>query len=203
MPACLPTGTSTECSSARVTSSTFSSAMKLGRIPPFALSFTAAPTFFICLHLRLLMERNFACVSLQDYDSINACQPVKDDGSRVECSDIAENIVASSTGGSSFAERKLGSLACKLKSSQNCQLDITQSSFIAKHSELDTPDVIVVSNKSESVGQGLDQFVASPGRRQSNNTSHSLSSARCHSGLVGMSVVIPSFDQVEDRKSVV
>ncbi|OIT33749.1 PREDICTED: uncharacterized protein LOC109205606 [Nicotiana attenuata] len=206
--ACLPTGTSIECSSARLTSSTFSSAMKLGRIPPFALSFAAAPTFFICLHLRLLMERNFACVSLQDYDSINACQPVKDDGSRVECSDIAENIVASSTGatgGSSFAERKLGSLACKqqlsehvsLKSSQNCQLDITQSSFIAKHSELGTSDVIVVSNKSESVGQGLDQFVASPGRRQSNNISHSLSSARCHSGLVGMSVVIPSFDQVE------
>ncbi|CAN4127849.1 unnamed protein product [Withania somnifera] len=213
VPVCLPKGTSTECCSARVTSSTFSSAMKLRRIPPFALSFAAAPTFFICLHLRLLMERNFACVSLQDYDSINACQPVKNDGSRLKCSEITEDIAetsftgASSAGGSSFAKRQLESLACEqqlgrqprsLESSQNCQLDVSQSSFIAKHSELDTSNVIVLSNKLESDDQVLDQFVESPGRKRSSNLSHSLSNARCHSGLMGMSVVIPSFDQVEE-----
>ncbi|KAK4364958.1 hypothetical protein RND71_016316 [Anisodus tanguticus] len=212
VPGYLPKGTSTECCSARLTSSIVSSAMKLGRIPPFALSFAAAPTFFICLHLRLLMERNFACVSLQDYDFINACQLDTNDGSRVKCSEIAENIAetsftgASSAGGSSFAERQLGSLACEqqlgselvsLKSSQNYELDVPRSSFIAKHSELDTSDVIVVSNKLESDDQVLDQFVESPGRRHSNSLSHSLSNARCHSGLVGMSVVIPSFVQVE------
>ncbi|KAK4355436.1 hypothetical protein RND71_024407 [Anisodus tanguticus] len=211
VPGCLPKGTSTECCSARLTSSTVSSAMKLGRIPPFALSFAAAPTFFICLHLRLLMERNFACVGLQDCDPINACQLVKYDGSRVKCSEITENIAetsfagASSAGGSSFAERQLGSLACEqqlgsehvsLKSSQNCQLDFPRSSFIAKHSELDTSDVIVVSNKLESDDQVLGQFVESTGRRHSNSLSHS-SNARCHSGLVGMRVAIPSFDQVE------
>ncbi|KAG5591881.1 hypothetical protein H5410_042395 [Solanum commersonii] len=214
VPGCLPKGTSTEFCSARFTSSTLSSAMKLGRVPPFALSFAAAPTFFICLHLRLLMEHNFACVSLQDYSSINACQPVKNDGSRVKCSEItgSEDIAetsftgAISAGGSSFAERQLGSLACKqqlestrvpLKSSQNCQLDVSRSSFTAKHSELDTSDVTVVSNNLESDDQVLDQFVGSPGRRHSKNLSHRLSNAPCHSGLVGMSVVIPSSDQVE------
>ncbi|CAN4076578.1 unnamed protein product [Withania somnifera] len=212
VPGCLPKGTLTECCSARLTSSTFSSAMKLGRMPPFALSFAATPTFFICLHLRLLMERNFACVSLQDYHSRNACQPVKKDGSRVKCSDTTEDIGetsftgASSAGGSSFAERELGSLACEqqlgservsVKSSQNCPLDVSWSSFIAKHSELDTSDVIVVANKLESGDQVLDQNVESPGRRHSNNLSLSLSNARCHSGLMGMSVVIPSFNQVD------
>ncbi|XP_055820657.1 uncharacterized protein LOC129889400 isoform X2 [Solanum dulcamara] len=212
VPGGLPKGTSTDCCSARLTSSTLSSAVKLGRVPRFALPFSAAPTFFICLHLRLLMERNFACVSLQDYSSINACQPVKNDGSRVKCSEIAEDIAetsftgASSAGGSSCAERQLGSLACEqqlgsecvsLKSSQNCQLDVSRSSFIAKHSELDMSDVTVVSNNLESDDQVLDQFVKSSGRRHSKNLSHSLSNARCHSGLVGMSIAIPSFDQVE------
>lgn len=212
VPSCLPNGTSTEYCSARLTSSTLSSAMKLERVPPFALSFAAAPAFFICLHLRILMDRNFSCVSLQDYSSINACQPGKNDGSRVKCSEIAEDIVetsfaaASSAGESSFAERQLGSLACEqqlgservsLKSSQNCQLDVPQSSFITKHSELDTSDVTVVSNNLASDDQVLDQFVGSPGGRHSKNLSHSLSNARCHSGLVGMSVVIPSFGQLE------
>lgn len=203
VPGCLPKGTSTECCSARLTNSTFSSAMKLGRIPPFALSFAAAPTFFICLHLRLLMERNFACVSLQDYDSINAFQPVINDGSRVKCSEIAENIAetsftgANSAGGSSFAERQPGSERVSLKSSQNCQLDVSRSSFTAKHSELDTSDVVVVTNKLESDDQALDQFIESPGRRLSKSLSHSLSDAQCHSGLEGMSVVIPSFNQMD------
>ncbi|XP_060208179.1 uncharacterized protein LOC132635699 [Lycium barbarum] len=206
VPGCLPKATSTECCSARLTTSTFGSAMKLGRIPPFALSFAAAPTFFICLHLRLLMERNFACVSLRDYDSINACQPVKNDFSRMKCSEITENSAEtsftgpSSDGGSSFAEQQLGSLAREQqlgRSSQICQLDVSSSSSIARHSELDTSDVIVVSNKIESDDQLSDQFVESPGRKNSNNLSHSLSNAQCHSGLVGMSVVIPSFDQLE------
>ncbi|KAH0648176.1 hypothetical protein KY285_033424 [Solanum tuberosum] len=185
VPGCLLKGTSTEFYSARFTSSTLSSTMKLGRLPPFALSFAVAPTFFICLHL-----------------------------SRVKCSEIAgsEDIAktsftgAISAGGSSFAEWQLGSLACKqqlestrvpLKSSQNCQLDVSRSPFTAKHSELDTSDVTVVSNNLESDDQVLDQFVGSPGRRHSKNLSHRLSNARCHSGLVGMSVVIPSSDQVE------
>ncbi|KAA0038785.1 Enhancer of polycomb-like transcription factor protein, putative isoform 1 [Cucumis melo var. makuwa] len=38
--------------------------------PAFAISFTAAPTFFLSLHLKLLMERCVAHLSLQHHDSI-------------------------------------------------------------------------------------------------------------------------------------
>lgn len=38
--------------------------------PAFALSFTAAPTFFLSLHLKLLMEQCVAHLSLQHHDSV-------------------------------------------------------------------------------------------------------------------------------------
>ncbi|XP_028779370.1 uncharacterized protein LOC114735784 [Neltuma alba] len=37
------------------------------KLPPFALSFAAAPTFFISLHLKLLMERSVAHLSFCDH----------------------------------------------------------------------------------------------------------------------------------------
>ncbi|KAM5566264.1 hypothetical protein ABKV19_019963 [Rosa sericea] len=39
------------------------------KLPPLALSFTAAPTFFINLHLKLLMEHSVANICFQDHDS--------------------------------------------------------------------------------------------------------------------------------------
>ncbi|KAJ9546778.1 hypothetical protein OSB04_019321 [Centaurea solstitialis] len=44
---------------------------KHGNLPPFALSFTAAPNFFLSLHLKLLLERSITSVSLQDHDSVH------------------------------------------------------------------------------------------------------------------------------------
>ncbi|EEF45945.1 uncharacterized protein LOC8272156 isoform X1 [Ricinus communis] len=41
-----------------------------GWFPPFALSFTAAPTFFLSLHLKLLMEHSVTHISFQDHDSV-------------------------------------------------------------------------------------------------------------------------------------
>ncbi|XP_058111532.1 uncharacterized protein LOC131254847 [Magnolia sinica] len=39
---------------------------KRGRLPPFVLSFAAAPTFFLSLHLNLLMKNNVASISFQN-----------------------------------------------------------------------------------------------------------------------------------------
>ncbi|XP_050364319.1 uncharacterized protein LOC126782989 [Argentina anserina] len=39
------------------------------KLPPLALSFTAAPTFFINLHLKLLMEHSVANICFHDHDS--------------------------------------------------------------------------------------------------------------------------------------
>ncbi|KAJ4846207.1 hypothetical protein Tsubulata_034734 [Turnera subulata] len=37
-------------------------------LPPFVLSFTAAPTFFLGLHLKLLLERSVSCVGFRDHN---------------------------------------------------------------------------------------------------------------------------------------
>ncbi|XP_068653469.1 uncharacterized protein [Aristolochia californica] len=38
------------------------------RLPPFVLSFSAAPTIFLSLHLKLLMENNVASISIHNHD---------------------------------------------------------------------------------------------------------------------------------------
>ncbi|KAJ8751671.1 hypothetical protein K2173_025832 [Erythroxylum novogranatense] len=56
--------------------------------PPFALSFTAAPTFFLGLHLKLLMEYSMTHISLLDNESIEHLETcnswLEDDSSFVE-----------------------------------------------------------------------------------------------------------------------
>lgn len=70
--------------STRVKVSHFSSNLdKKGRnLPPFSLSFAAAPTFFISLHLKLLMEHSVAHMSFQGHDPTK--RPESDDFSMVE-----------------------------------------------------------------------------------------------------------------------
>lgn len=48
---------------------------KLRRLPPLVLSFAAAPTFFLSLHLNLLIENNIASINLQNNDlmSLQKC----------------------------------------------------------------------------------------------------------------------------------
>jgi len=44
---------------------------KLGKLPSFALSFAAAPTFFLSLHLKLLMEHSIPPSSFGDLDPVS------------------------------------------------------------------------------------------------------------------------------------
>nr|GMD46058.1 Histone-lysine N-methyltransferase [Ipomoea batatas] len=64
----LATGISKDSRHVRMSLPASSSDSKLGQVLPFALSFAAAPALFVSLHLHLLMERNFACLSLQNHD---------------------------------------------------------------------------------------------------------------------------------------
>ncbi|XP_043723970.1 uncharacterized protein LOC122670974 [Telopea speciosissima] len=41
------------------------------RLPPFVLSFAAAPSFFLSLHLKLLMDNNVASMSFQNHNSVS------------------------------------------------------------------------------------------------------------------------------------
>lgn len=69
MPGVLPMSVSRETSNSRISQPAFSLAAKAGKVPRFVLSFAAAPTFFLSLHLQLLMEHSFAWVNLQHQES--------------------------------------------------------------------------------------------------------------------------------------
>lgn len=69
-----PMGVSREYVRTKMHQSSCNSAVKFGKLPIFALSFAAAPTFFLSLHLKLLMEHNFASISLQGSDSLGSSE---------------------------------------------------------------------------------------------------------------------------------
>ncbi|KAL2548372.1 Enhancer of polycomb-like transcription factor protein [Forsythia ovata] len=95
-------GVSRESCNLRMGQSIFRQAAKHGRLHPFALSFGAAPTFFLSLHLKMLIERNFACINLRDYDTLcslgnpeDATQQIVEDRMQVESRSVnIENIHA-------------------------------------------------------------------------------------------------------------
>lgn len=64
--------------------------LKNGNLPPFALSFSSAPNFFLSLHLKLLLERS---ITLQDHESVHPPQDTFDphaDNDRFEISSKIE-----------------------------------------------------------------------------------------------------------------
>lgn len=68
------------------------------KLPPLALSFTAAPTFFLSLHLKLLMEHCLARISFQDHDSVenpenSGCLMVDGCSSVEKCSNNGSGII--------------------------------------------------------------------------------------------------------------
>lgn len=67
---------------------------KLGRFPPLILSFSAAPTFFLSLHLNLLMENNVAPVSLQNHDplALQVCPKSPDNLTVDDCSLVGDSL---------------------------------------------------------------------------------------------------------------
>lgn len=62
-------GSSREASFVNISHSATHSDELNRKLPPLALSFTAAPTFFINLHLKLLMEHSVANICFRDHDS--------------------------------------------------------------------------------------------------------------------------------------
>ncbi|XP_043702346.1 uncharacterized protein LOC122652622 isoform X2 [Telopea speciosissima] len=62
------------------------------RLPPFVLSFAAAPSFFFRLHLKLLMDNNVASMSFQNHNSISLLEG-PENGGRVmgdDCSAVED-----------------------------------------------------------------------------------------------------------------
>ncbi|KAL1552451.1 hypothetical protein AAHA92_13246 [Salvia divinorum] len=108
VPGILPMGVSREARNKRMTQSAFSLAAKPGKVPQFALSFSAAPTFFLTLHLQLLMERSFAWVNLQHQNAL--CSSENSDGNcqpGAECARFKPRSSASQDGTTGNQIRKI------------------------------------------------------------------------------------------------
>lgn len=70
----IPACRSRKSCSSRVDCAAFSLAVTPGKLPPFAVSFAAAPTFFLNLHLKMLMRRSFACITQEEDDPSEAAE---------------------------------------------------------------------------------------------------------------------------------
>ncbi|KAK6140835.1 hypothetical protein DH2020_025429 [Rehmannia glutinosa] len=80
--AILPMGDSRETFNTR-SQSAFSLTAKPGNVPQFALSFSAAPNFFLSLHLQLLMEHGFAGANLQHQEPLYSLESSENGGQPV------------------------------------------------------------------------------------------------------------------------
>lgn len=175
-----------------------------GRVPTFALSFTAAPTFFRSLHLKLLLERSLGCISLQDHSPIALQEHHEKSTCSKECpaeelqqtskNDAACSKLLSSTNpgfgidlASAFRPGDWDKSSCKYKNSD--------SAFSGDSAHLLGPAEIGMDAQGQaqkwqcshsSVSPSLSIDNASEGRP-----------AATYSGLNGISVEIPLVNQIE------
>ncbi|KAK4420023.1 hypothetical protein Salat_2415200 [Sesamum alatum] len=95
VPGILPMSVCREACNTRMIQSAFTLAAKPGKVPQFALSYSAAPTFFLTLHLQLLMEHSFAWLNLQHQDAL--CSPGNSENGDLlvaDCSHLEPSSVA-------------------------------------------------------------------------------------------------------------
>ncbi|XAR70912.1 Histone-lysine N-methyltransferase [Bertholletia excelsa] len=159
-----------------------------GKLVPFTLSFAAAPTFFLISHLKLLMENCVASISLQDHGSVYSHGHSENGG----------NVISDASPSTSSTENRSSGLLSDAKScsvvetiskcngssqsnpSQNLsngKFGVNRASTCSQHAEVIARDVVVHQGFADAVS------VILPDTR------------RC-SNLTGLSVEIPSVDQV-------
>ncbi|GLT97667.1 hypothetical protein SLE2022_152220 [Rubroshorea leprosula] len=133
-------------------------------LPPFALSFAAAPTFFLSLHLKLLMEHSLAYIGMRDHDSIE--QPgslgrsIVDDNSVVEnlLQNVSESGLERSLKGSSRSATSDGRLNSVKSDLQTVDLSICngqckKSSSKSQNGDLNIDGTSVNSSELGEVGE--------------------------------------------------
>ncbi|XP_057478037.1 uncharacterized protein LOC130765595 [Actinidia eriantha] len=163
---------------------------------PFGLSFSAAPTFFLSLHLKLLMDKSVACISLP--------------GSVPEITSEGNPETSSREAGSSewllCAKSQLGIEAISecngvglVNTSQNNgNLSIVGTSACSRDPGENSRDVIELPQKSGGNSLEPGKFITSPQPMVAkDHVSVGMSDSKIYSSLTGLHVAIPLFDQVE------
>lgn len=208
-------GVSRESSFLKVGQFTSSSEKKHRNLPLFALSFGAAPTFFLSLHLKLLMEHSVARISFQDHDSNEQLGSsgdlmVDDSSNREDCVDkrfdsssVEKNLKASSKDAASDTELTTLDLSvCGdehwKKSSQKYENgdQTIYGTFASSHEPEEVgATAIVPLQKQQCAHSESEQLVSSSKSLVDGDRNN----AGSNSVLNDIRVEIPSFDQYENH----
>ncbi|KAL0330787.1 UNVERIFIED_CONTAM: hypothetical protein Sangu_1624200 [Sesamum angustifolium] len=125
VPGILPMSFPGEASNTRMSLSAFTLAAKPGKVPQFALSFSAAPTFFLTLHLQLLMEHSFAWFNLQHEDALCSLENSENGDQLVaECSHFEASLVAVQDVPAEPEIRKMDAEDLTFQGLESCQQDL-------------------------------------------------------------------------------
>lgn len=215
-------GFSREACNTMMRQSAFSLAAKPGKVPQFALSFSAAPSFFLTLHLQLLMEHSFAWVNRQHQDPL--CSPESSEngpGPVAECSKLEVSSVAVQDVTVEHETRKLdkdapafrgfssyqqdfrmgvvfsGNAARNTDSSEKLQKrnpeDDRMAGCSTELTETTAPGVIAQSQQSESKEMQEQIVISAPASLPTSTTSPTPYPR--NDSTSGAMVVIPSFEQ--------
>ncbi|KAE8668682.1 Enhancer of polycomb-like transcription factor protein, putative isoform 3 [Hibiscus syriacus] len=144
-------------------------------LPQFALSFGAASTFFISLHLKLLMERSLACISFRDRDSFK--QPGSSGNLLLDDRSSRKNCMNNNSR-SSVEKNLKASLKDVATGAELTTLDLSACGNPLVHfrkQQCDNSEQLVLPSKSPIDGDKKN--------------------ASCSSVLNGITVEIPPFDQ--------
>ncbi|KAL0323876.1 UNVERIFIED_CONTAM: hypothetical protein Scaly_2354700 [Sesamum calycinum] len=148
VPGILPMSFPGEASNTRMSQSAFTLAAKPGKVPQFALSFSAAPTFFLTLHLQLLMEHSFAWFNLQHEDALCSLEnSVNGDQLVAECSHFEASSVAVQGVPAEPEIRKMDAEDLTFQGLESCQQDLGMDVILESNAVEDT-------NSSEKLQKG-------------------------------------------------
>uniref|UniRef100_A0A0A0LJD1 Enhancer of polycomb-like protein n=1 Tax=Cucumis sativus TaxID=3659 RepID=A0A0A0LJD1_CUCSA len=163
--------------------------------PAFALSFTAAPTFFLSLHLKLLMERCVAHLSLQHHDSIEH----PENYGRLTVDDVLTDDCANSLSTSSKASDRWNS--CPQSDLGTGLSDCEDGDGVQSSQYKSTPVATTCagSQDTDKARNGIKRRIRPLGKNKSGKTTALPNVARSdnNSFLNDLSVEIPSFQPVD------
>lgn len=175
------------------------------KLTPFALCFAAAPTFFLSLHLKLLMEYSVAHISFRDHDSVenlgNSVRFMVDDCSSAE--DCTKDVVGNNLKSLSKETAFDGWLSCAKSEDR----DLIKSSLKYKDVDLSVAGTSAVLQDSERVGTDATVQVQKWQSHHSESEQCALlrrpsvdrdkADTSSHSFLNGLSIEIPAFNKFE------
>ncbi|CAH2075742.1 unnamed protein product [Thlaspi arvense] len=198
---------------------------RLGKLLPFSLSFAAAPTFFHSLHLKILMENCISSISLQDNGSMYALDHSEAGGHAIshgcslsqECSKGLSDVTLEANPRTSLMENKSSGWSPRAKSQVATETISKCIDYPETSSSQDFPNGKFSMDgnplSSRDTGEMASSVVTQPQNWGCNRTDSKqfvglsqpstkdqvfvdLPDSSHYSGLTGLSVKIPSVDQV-------